>query len=417
MHETIRSKKEKSIEILTIEEIFIADHWSFDLSGCAEKLSANRIKANLKDSTFYFQAHQTNQTERDTGAGGLNSKFATQIKVMAEGRFDNPVVAALAGVKDFFSKQPLAQRLTDEDRFEGKTVIVTGANSGLGFGIAVEVAKRGGHVIMAGRSGIPEKGAEVKKLSGSENVEMRYLDLSKIETIHNFVNQLKADGIKPDVTILNAGVALPNARMTDSGIEEMFLVNYLSNVILTNLLITTGVVPKKKSEGKPEPRIIFVSSDSHQGSSAIDYEEFGVFQQYGPSKGISNYSYFKLVLNTYAVELSRRLNRDGINVGVHVICPGPVHSEIIKEAPKLLYYTLKGIFRLVFRSPAKAALPVVYMSVSEDYESKTAEYLHMFRHKTMDEKCYDENAGKTLWERSVELWRSVDPNALVLSAD
>ena len=65
---------------------------------------------------------------------------------MAHGRFNNPVVAALAGVKDFFSKQELAERLTDKDRFDGKTVIVTGANSGLGFGIAVEVAKRGGYI-------------------------------------------------------------------------------------------------------------------------------------------------------------------------------------------------------------------------------------------------------------------------------
>lgn len=334
---------------------------------------------------------------------------------MAHGRFDNPVVAALAGVKDFFSKQELEDRLSDEDRFDGKTCIVTGANSGLGFGIAVEVAKRGGHVIMAGRSGIPEKGEEVKALSGSKKVEMRKLDLSKIESIYEFVDGLKKDKIKPDILILNAGVALPNARKTDSGIEEMFLVNYLSNVILTNLLFNEGVLPEKIVKGVASPRIIFISSDSHQGSSYIDYDEFGIYQQYGVSKGISNYSYFKLILNTYAVELSRRLNQDKVNVGVHVICPGPVHTEIIKQAPGIIYVTLKGIFRLVFRSPAKAALPVVYMSVSEDYEGKTEEYLHMFRHKKMDVKCYESKEGKKLWKRSFKLWKSVDPKAKMIS--
>ncbi len=333
---------------------------------------------------------------------------------MAEGRFDNPVVAALAGVKDFFSKQPLADRLKPDDTFDGKTVLITGANSGLGFGIAVEAARRGAHVIMAGRSGMPEKGEEVKKRSESELVEMRYLDLSKIETIYAFVDALKKDGVRPDVTILNAGVALPFARKTDSGIEEMFLVNYLSNVILTNLMINEGLIPPDLPQNKNKPRIIFISSDSHQGSSALDYNEFGVFESYGPSKGISNYSYFKLVLNTYAVELSRRVNHDRVRIGIQVICPGPVHSEIIKEAPGVLYYTLKGIFRLVFRSPAKAALPVIYMAVSEDYEGKTEEYLHMFRPKKMDEKCYDRKEGIRLWEESFKLWRSVDEKATMI---
>ncbi len=334
---------------------------------------------------------------------------------MAHGRFDNPVVAALAGVKDFFSKQELADRLSDNDRFDGKTVIVTGANSGLGFGIAVEVAKRDGHVIMAGRSGIPEKGEEVQRLSGSKNVEMRYLDLSKINTIYDFVADLKKDNIRPDVLVLNAGVALANARKTESGIEEMFLVNYLSNVILTNLLFSEKLIPEAQTKVASIPRIIFISSDSHQGSSYIDYDEFGVYEQYGVSKGINNYSYFKLILNTYAVELSRRLNKDKVNVGVNVICPGPVHSEIIKEAPWLIYIALKNIFRLVFRSPEKAALPVVYMSVSDDYEGKTEEYLHMFRYKKMDEKCYESEEGKKLWDRSFELWKSVDSKAKMLT--
>ena len=68
----------------------------------------------------------------------------------------------------------------------------------------------------------------------------------------------------------------------------------------------------------------------------------------------------------------------------------------------------------MFRSPAKAALPVVYLSVSDDYEGKTGEYLHMFRYKKMDEKCYDAAEGKKLWDRSFEWWKSVDPKAKMM---
>lgn len=333
---------------------------------------------------------------------------------MAHGRFDNPIVAALAGFWDLFRKQEKEDRLKATDSFAGKTVLITGANSGLGFGIAVEIAKRGGHIIMACRSQIPESGELVKKITSSQNVEMRFVDLSKIDSIHQFVDGLIKDKIKLDITILNAGVALPKARKTESGMEEMFMVNYLSNVILTNLLLNGKVIENSKNKSEISPRIIFISSDSHQGSSAIDYNEFGVYCDYGPSKGISNYSYFKLILNTYATELSRKINRDQVNVGVNVICPGPVHSNIIKEAPLMLRIALGSIFKIIFRSPAKAALPVVFMAISDDFNGKTNEYMHMFRQKLMDPKIYLPEEGKKLWDESAKLWKQIDKNADII---
>jgi NAD(P)-dependent dehydrogenase (short-subunit alcohol dehydrogenase family) len=326
---------------------------------------------------------------------------------MAEGRFTNPVIASLAGFRDFVSRQQLASRFTENDRADGKTVLITGAGSGLGFALAVEFARRGGHVIMAGRSRIPEAGERVKKLSGSDRVEMRFLDLGKIGTIHRLVESLSDDGIEIDICILNAAVALPGSRMTESGQDEMFLVNYLSNVILTHSLLNLSVL-RLKDHGE-RSRIIVISSDSHRGSSCIDYGEFGHFFKYGVSKGISNYSYFKLVLNTYATELSRRLNSQSFQIGINLICPGPVHSNIVKEAPWLLRMVLKGIFRVIFRSPEKACRPVVYMALSKDYEGTANEYLHMFNPRKMDPKVYVAEEGRKLWDRSLELLKRIDP--------
>lgn len=329
---------------------------------------------------------------------------------MSHGRFDNPVVASLAGFWDRFRKQELESHFTENDRFDGKNVLVTGANSGLGFAVAVEIARRGGRVIMACRRQIPDSGEKVMKLSGSRNVEMRFLDLSKIDSIHAFCKSLENEGIKLDITILNAGVTPAKARKTASGQDEMFLVNYLSNVLLTNLLLTSGVIrPDLKLDFKP--RIIFISSDSHQGSSYIDYDEFGRYFDYGVSKAIANYSYFKLVLNTYATELSRRVNTEGVKAGINVICPGPVNSNIVKEAPFLLRIVLKSIFTVIFKSPGKACKPVVYMAISPDFEGRTNEYLHMFKPKKMDFKVYIPEEGEKLWDRSIELWKSIDPLA------
>ncbi len=343
---------------------------------------------------------------------------------MAHGRFDNPVIAALAGVKDFFRKQDLTDRLKESDRAEGKTVLITGANSGLGFGMAVAFAKRGAHVIMACRREIPQAGEEVKKLSGSDNIEMRYVDFSKIETIHDFADALANDGIYIDVLVLNAGVALPESRPTESGLEEMFLVNYMANVILVSRLISSGVIRNSAVAGNAlpgnVPRLLFISSDSHQGSSFIDHEQFGTYEKYGVTKGMNYYSYYKLVLNTYATELSRRLNPGpSPDVIVNVMCPGPVNSKIIKEAPWLLRKILGGIFSVVFKSPEDAAQPAVYMCISEDYAGRTNEYLHMFNVKRMDEKIYIPEEGSKLWDHTYQVWQQYDPRAkdyLILSA-
>jgi NAD(P)-dependent dehydrogenase (short-subunit alcohol dehydrogenase family) len=324
---------------------------------------------------------------------------------MAGGRFDNPVVASLTGFYDRFRKQELKSRFKDSDNLNGKTVLITGANSGLGFALATQTALRGAKVIMGCRSQIPEAGEKVKKLSGSDNIEMRYLDLSKLNSIHNFADNLVRDNIILDVVMLNAASAASKSRPTDSGQDELFLVNYFSNFILSNLLLTKGII---QPDAEKQPRIIFISSDSHRGASAIDYDEFGRYFDYGVSKAISNYSYFKLVLNTFATELSRRVNKEKTVVQINCICPGPVNTNIIREVPFLIRVVLRGIFSIIFRSPAKAATPVIYMASSDDFADKTNQYLHMFIPKQMDEKVYDKKEGKKLWDESEKLWKRLD---------
>jgi NAD(P)-dependent dehydrogenase (short-subunit alcohol dehydrogenase family) len=324
---------------------------------------------------------------------------------MAEGRFSNPVVASLTGFYDRFRKQELKPRFKETDNFNGKTVLITGANSGLGFALSVEAAKRGAKVIMGCRRQIPEAGDKVKNLSGSDNVEMRYLDLCKLNSIHNFADNLVRDKIFLDVTFLNAASSASHSRRTDSGQDELFLVNYFSNFILANLLITKRIIQPNEVN---QPRLIFISSDSHRGSSAIDYNEFGHYFDYGVSKAISNYSYFKLVLNTFATELSRRVNKEKTVVQVNCICPGPVNTNIIREVPLIIRVVLRGIFSIIFRSPEKAAPPIIYMATSDDFIGKTNQYLHMFIPKKMDQKVYDEKEGKKLWEESAKLWNKLD---------
>lgn len=332
---------------------------------------------------------------------------------MSHGRFQNPVQAALTGLKDLFGRQELEGALRDEMRLEGRTCLVTGASSGLGFAAAVQLAARGGRVITVSRSGIPEKGEEIRRLSGSDRVEMLCADLSDLEQVHGVADTLRQRGERIDVLVDNAGIATPRARKTAQGLDAMFVTNFLAKLVLTHRLLSDGTIRNTTFADAPRgdaplPRIVLVSSDSHQGASAIDWDEFGRYQDHGVNKGIHNYSYFKLVLNTFGAELARRLAPGGeIDVAVHVMCPGPVNSEIARDAPPWLHAILKGIFRLAFRAPDVAARPLVYMSTAPEFEQETGRYLHMFNPKRMDEKCYDPAEGARLWERSVALCQGV----------
>jgi NAD(P)-dependent dehydrogenase (short-subunit alcohol dehydrogenase family)/heat shock protein HslJ len=335
---------------------------------------------------------------------------------MAEkGRFHNPVSAALAGVKDLFRSQDLAGAYNDNLRCEGKVCLVTGASSGVGEAIAVDLARRGAQVIMACRSQVPEAAERVRRASGSSTVDIRHLDLTDLDNIHAFCDGLKRDGVQLDVAIFNAGVATPKARKTASGLDEIFLVNFLSKFITANRLLADGTIPNNTVAGNARPgrtpRMIYTSSDSHQTASAIDFEAFGVYREYGVNKAIQYYSYYKLVLNTMNTELARRLQGSGQapDVSVHTFCPGPVNTNIIREAPGPLRAVLRGIFSVAFRTPAQGAMPATYLSCSTDLEGQTNRYLHMLNNKNMDPKVYDAEAGKRLWDASSAIWKRVDP--------
>ena len=339
---------------------------------------------------------------------------------VTKGRFDNPVQAALTGLKDLFGRQALAARLTDDVRLDGRTCLITGASSGLGLAVAAQLAERGGRVLMACRSGVPDKGEWVKRRAGHSDVEMLQVDLSDLAQVHRLADTLRDRGERLDVVVENAGVASPRARRTPQGLEAMFVTNFLAKFLLMQRLLQDGTLRNQAFAGQPPGpvgRVIVISSDSHQGASAIDWEDFGRYREFGVNGAINNYSYFKLILNTWATELSRRLNTtEAVDVSVNVMCPGPVDTNIVRDAPLLLRGFLRGVFKVFFRTPEVAARPVIYLSAHEDLEATTNRYLHMFNPKRMDPKCYDAEAGATLWARSEALLREAGAAPSSMSA-
>lgn len=332
---------------------------------------------------------------------------------MVERTHGNPLTAVLSGVLDQRNKEPKITPVGREARLEGRTCLVTGANSGLGKAIAIRLAKRGAHVIMACRSGIPEAGQEVRAASGNDAVEMIRVDLSDFDSIQAFCDELRDRKVTLDVAIFNAGIASATSRTNKHGLDLMFAVNFLAKFVVLGRLLRDGVIPNavfghNSRPGDP-PRVIFVSSETHRSSIPIEFARFGDPIEYGIADGLKYYGLSKLHLTTYFHELTRRLNPQNAtnpDVCVHALCPGAVNSNMAREAPAWLQPVLKPVMTMFFQSPEKASIPVDYLVASDEMGTKTGVYMHMMRIKESSEDSKDRDKGALLWSKTDELLRA-----------
>ncbi len=316
------------------------------------------------------------------------------------GKYNNAFEATWNGIVDMFSTRDRVSPLTPEERLDGATVLVSGASKGLGLATSVELAKLGAHVIMGCRTGIPEKGEYVKRESGSGLVNMIPMDLADFNKIDAFVDQLEESGYRPDIVICNAAMVPSGARRTPQGLEEMFMVNYLSKFYLIQALLKRDLLGRSRGI----PRIIFVSSESHRNPERFEWDTIGTYQDYSMGAVINRYGYFKLLLTTFARELSRRYGEGSSRqIEVRALCPGPVNTSIAREAPSIFKPLLKVVFGLFFKSPKDACEPVVYFTARQSDDYKEFDYLYLMSERPIDPKAEDPENGQKLWEISTKL--------------
>ena len=285
-------------------------------------------------------------------------------------------------------------------RLDGKTCLITGANSGIGKAVALDLAQRGAHLILICRSGIPETADEIKALTDNKDVEMLHADLSDTRSVHNVCDLLRDRGVRIDITVLNAGLMPARAIKTPQGYESMFAVHFLANRIMVSRWLEDQVIKPSPVE-EERPRIVIVSSQSHQSAEAISFENFGEFVDFGVRDGLKYYGASKLVSCTYAQELSRRLNpEETVSVAVHSLCPGPVYTNIARDAPWFLMPLAKFIMKTGFQSPTQAAKSVIYLCCAPEAGRDTGRYHHMMRAKPISRHAADTSNGEKLWELS-----------------
>ena len=206
-------------------------------------------------------------------------------------------------------------------KLDGKAVIITGANTGIGKETAVDLARRGARVILACRSA--EKGeetvVEVRARSGNDKVVFRRLDLASLESVRQFASSILEEEPTIDILINNAGVSCCPYSKTEDGFEMQFGVNHLAHFLLTNLLLD-------RLKEAPTARIVNVSSIAHRHVKGINFDDLNSEKSYSP---LVAYGQSKLANILFTRSLAKRLA--GTSVITNCLHPGVIRTEIFRH--------------------------------------------------------------------------------------
>lgn len=246
----------------------------------------------------------------------------------------------------------------------GRTAVVTGANSGLGFHIARALALSGARVIMACRN--LEKGEQARGLIDQEDPavkpEVWRLDLGSLDSVRQFSRRIADKGMQLDLLINNAGLmAIPEKR-TEDGFEMQFGVNHLGHFALSALLWPNLA-------GTPGSRLVQVSSLAHR-FGRIRFEDIHWEKTY---KKWGAYGMSKLANLLFVKELSGRIGENGADVIVAAAHPGYADTELQAKGARMKGNHLGAasmnlINKLVAQSGEKGALPVLFAATADAVE-------------------------------------------------
>ena len=295
--------------------------------------------------------------------------------------FDNPLSAFLTVLRDRRDTSDTIEPSSPTERLEGRTCLVTGANSGLGRAIAFELARRDASLILAIRRNGVETADAIKAATGNTHIQTLPVNLADLRSVDTFIETLSEHTTHIDRLILNAGLMASTARETPQGYEEMFAVHYLANYLLITRLTERGLLAPAQ-DGMPA-RVIAISSEAHRSGLPISKDTFGEIHPHTFNSALKQYGHTKLAMSLMISGLSHRyLKADGSpQISFFQTSPGPVATQIARSAPHLLRPLSKLLLPVMFASPDKACAPAIYLTCSPDMDNKTDLYMHLMRFK------------------------------------
>merc|ERR1719430_1327784 len=268
------------------------------------------------------------------------------------------------GVIDWFTQ---GTQCTSNARLDGRVVVITGANTGIGKYTAPDMSRRGAKVVLLCRDLEKAEAAaeDIRKETKGEILVYR-LDLASLRSVRNCAKWMNSSLDKVDILINNAGVmACPEAR-TEDGFEMQFGTNHLGHFLLTNLLLPVI------TRGAPGARIINVSSMAHMMGS-MQWEDLNWENtSYSPMRA---YSQSKLANILFSKELARRL--EGSGVTVYTLHPGAINTEIARHVTEhwgSLGAWASHMVRPFIKTVESGSQTTIYCAVEESIGGQSGRY-------------------------------------------
>lgn len=267
----------------------------------------------------------------------------TPIKIADKKQYLKPIVAASAIAGLVIGKQLIDGPIFDENvSLSGKTIVITGGNTGLGKATAVKMASLGANTVLLCKSKSRGEDAveEIKKLSGNNKVSNIQLDLSSLESIRKGASELRNHVDNIDVLVNNAGVmAIPTRTVTADNFEAHIGINHLGHFALTGLLLD---LLQKKNNDNTSSRIVNVASHAHLfGKLSRDNLMLDKPGSYEPWPAYGNSKQANIL---FTHELARRLKNVENNGNVIPLCCHPGKFIIAANTEVCCYLAKKSCF-------------------------------------------------------------------------
>ena len=286
----------------------------------------------------------------------------------------------------------------------GKTIFITGANTGLGFEAAKVLAGKGARVIIGCRSNDKARQAKTNILAAYPNADIATvaLDLASLASVKKAAATVAKEP-RLDVLINSAGIMIPPYELTRDGFESQFGVNHLGPFALTSLLLD-------KLGETPDARVVSTASIAHK-QGRIHFDDINAERGYNR---IARYAQSKIANLYFAYELQRRLSAAGastISVAAH---PGIADTELSRYLPQALML-LAPLFRPLFNTPAEGAWPTLMAATAPGVQggeyygpSKRNETAGPAIRVKSNRRSHDDEVAARLWELSIEM-TGIDP--------
>ncbi|KAH3855034.1 retinol dehydrogenase 12-like [Dreissena polymorpha] len=285
-------------------------------------------------------------------------------------------------------------------KLHNRTVLITGANTGIGKETARDLAGRGARVILACRdmNRAQEAADDIKRSTGNSNVIVYKLDLASLESVRDCATELLEKEDRLDILINNAGIMMTPYWKTKDGFEMQLGTNHLGHFLFTNLLLD---LVKKSAPS----RIINVSSRAHmRGLRRINFDDLNSEKLYSP---MNAYAQSKLANILFTRELDRRLK--GTSVTAVSLHPGVVATELTRYIEIPIYFRLpayvlyNGLIQHLMKTPTAGAQTTLHCALEPEVEQQSGKYFSDCAVLEPTTFAQDDEMASKLWSVSEKM--------------